>query len=216
MNKKLFKITCWIAIIVGSILLGIAGFQMFLAFVLASGEWADISRFLAVIIFLATSVLFVPFILAGKNGLKHLEKGSNINKSLFHNIVGILLLLWFLRSYVYRDSLRQFEISTAESYANAKMTYTLIVGAFILPLIINVIELIKEKAGIKYKEITDEEKKEKIRKVFSYFKYVLCGIVVILLLFGAYKGIKFGISKINEVSVTEYKMSTNTKDITIR
>lgn len=195
MNKKILKINSWILIIIGIVLMLFSTIYTAYSISIPStpNSWDDLGKFIIVIGTVIVYLLSSPLVISGI-GTLHYLKGKNTYKlCVIFNIIGIILYSLFIFLFIFFDILNIFnDYYNGNVYTGLKIIFSMItLFLFVCPLIINMIGLYKEKNDLKYKII------------WHRYRFVVIGMIVIILIIISYNLFKFNVINTNKIDVTE-------------
>ena len=195
MNKKILKINSWILIIIGVVLMLFSTIYMAYSISIPStpNSWDDLGKFIIVTVTKIVFLLSSPLVISGMATLHYLKGKNTYELCMIFNVIGIILHSLFIFLFIYLDILNIFnDHYNGNVYTELKIIVSAIIFfLFVCPLIITMIGLYKEKNDLKYKVI------------WHRYRFVVIGIVVIILIVICYNLFKFNSINTNKIEVTE-------------
>lgn len=198
MKKKILKINSWILTTIGIALLLFSTIYMIYSLSIPStpNSWDDLDKFIIVIGTFIVYLLSSPLVISGIGTLKYLKGKNTYKLSMIFNVIGIILYSLFIFLFIYLDTLNIFNdyyngiVYTGLKIISSMITFFL----FMCPLLINMIGLYKEKNNLNYKE------------TWHRCRFIVLGIIVIILAIVLYNLFKLTIINANKIEVTENNM----------
>ena len=195
MNKIILKINSWLLIIIGFIPIILSFIYMIGIVVEPStpNSWDDLGKFIVVIGTIIVCSLNIPLIISGISTLKYIKGKNTYKLSKNLSIIGIVLYTIFIIEIIFVDVLGGFvDYVTGDINIKLKIIYSsIILFVFILPLLINIIELYKNKNSIRFKNLWR----------YYAFGFIVIGVVALgIIIYSLYRT---SIINTNKIEVTE-------------
>lgn len=195
MSKKNLKLNSWILTIIGIIVLILSTIYMFYTISIPSepNSWDDLGKFVIVIGTIIVYILSFPLVISGISTLQYLKGKNNYKLCIIFNIIGIILYGIFIFLFIYSDVLNVFsDYYNGNVNVGLKIILTIIISLiFVCPLMINAIILYKERNDFNYKLL------------WNRYRFIVIGIIALILIFVCYNIFKLIIININKIEVTE-------------
>ncbi len=161
MGKKILKFNSFFLIIISSICTVVTTIYVLSAIIseiLSSGFIGSIllnMAFIAVA-FILIYVLTIPTLISSINSLKYLKGKGSYKISIIFSVISLLLFIHHLFFFIYIDPIGLFrDFVTGEININLKIIIFIIIFViYILPLIVNIIELFKLKNNLTFQELS--------------------------------------------------------------
>lgn len=213
MNKRILKINAWLLMIIGIVLMLLFVFSTVYSISIPSdpNSWEDLGKFIMIIATVIVCLINLPSVISGIGTLNYLRGKNTYKLCMVFDVIGIILYSLFGFLFIYTDIFGIFN-DFYNGNANTRLMIifsTIIFVLFICPLIINILELYKVEKKINYKEL--------LRR----YRFVVIGIVSIILIIGLYKLFtlriindnKIGVTKDTLYSYSDFKTELETRDL---
>lgn len=195
MNKKLLKLSSYLLLTVGLFCILISTIWMMLCIFIPSApnSWDGLGKFVGIVGFVIICILNSPLIISAIGTIRYLKCKKTYRLCIISDIIGIILFSLFIIVFIYLDVLEVFS-DFVTGVVNIKLQIILsviIFFIFVVPLITNMVELIKYKKKLTFK------------MVWKYYLIVIVAFCLIAFGIISYILYKSYIINMNKIKVTE-------------
>ena len=209
MNKRVLRINSYILNIISLLLVFFTtGYLISIFITPSSSSWKFIGMMVMIFVALGIYAGVLPMLISGTGTLKYLKGKNNYKFCRNTNIIGIIMYCLAIYFMIWKNIFNFFDNSYVDF--DIKILFSSIVFFIcICPLLVNMIGLYTEKNKLTYKD------------VFHRFKFIIIGIIVVILVnigYMIFRGIivnrnKIAVTEDNVFSISDFKYQLESRNL---